>query len=155
MATTEYGVNAINILSDVPSEKANVGEQGGGVKVIYDSFTSTGAIAVSSILYMGGKIPAGARVLDVKIVSTDLGTTGDLDVGWAASADGVEAASADGFFADIDVNAAAASYSMFEDNGAAAGMGKKFTASVQPVISFPEATTAAGTIKMIIEYILD
>lgn len=155
MATTEYGVNAIKLLSNVPSEKANVGEQGGVKKVIYDSFTSTGAITISSVLNMGGLIPAGARILDVKIVSTDLGTAGDLDVGWAAGANGDEAASADGFFADIDVNAAAASYSMFEDNSSATGMGKKFTEAVQPVISFPEATTAAGTIQMWIEYVLD
>jgi len=155
MATTEYGVNALKILSNNPAEKANVGEVGGRLRVIYDSFTSTGVITIGSVVNMGGKIPAGARVLDVKIVSTELGTAGDLDVGWAVSADGVESASADGFFADIDVNAAAVSYSMFEDSSASAGMGKKFASAVQPVVSFPEASTAAGTVTMIIEYVVD
>ena len=155
MATTEYGANALKILSDNPADKAGVGEQGGRVRVIYDSFTSTGAITINSVINMGGLIPKGARILDAKLIASDLGTAGDLDFGWAVSADAVETASADGFLADVDVNAAAASYSMFEDNSTGSGMGKKFAAAVQPVVSVPEATTAAGTIQMIIEYILD
>lgn len=152
---TVFGVNATKVLSNNPSEKAGVGEQGGRLRVIYDSYAPAGALALNDVIKMGGLIPAGARVLDAKLQFSDLGTTGDVHLGWEASADAVEAADADGFLVDADVNAAAGSVSMLEDQSTVAGMGKKFAAPVQPIITVSEATTAAGTIRMILEYVID
>lgn len=154
--TDFHGVNATKLLVNVPSDKAAVGERNGRKRYIYDSFTFDAIIDTTDRLLVGAKIPAGARVTDVKLQHPDMGTTGDFNIGWLASDDGVEVADADGFGAAVDVNAAAGSYSMFEDQPQAGGMYKKFTREVQPLIVPSEITTAtSGTIDIEIEYVVD
>lgn len=148
MATTEYGVNYTNANVTVPAVKIPVGEQAATVKWAFDTFTSTGVITVNSVLKMM-KIPKGCRVLDVVVSSTDLGTTGILDIGWAAN--GVDAADADGFLASVDVKSAANTVSMVEQADMP-GLFKEFGAETQIQIAFQEATTAAGTIKLGVMY---
>lgn len=157
-----YGVNATKLLNQLPTDKVGLGEANGRVRLLYDKFTFTAALTTSDVLYVGSLLPKGARVLDCVIKSADLGTTGDINVGWQASAEtsagsAVEAADADGFFAALDVNAAADGYSMIGSSfGNSAGLLKKFNAAVQVVIVPSENTTAtSGDIEIAITYVID
>lgn len=151
---TLYGVNADKILVDVPSAKPGVGEQGGNLRVIYDTYELTADMSANDVILMGGKLPAGARVHDVHLFFDALGA-GTLDVGWQASVDGGESADADGF-----INGAAVTSqgheSMQEDHFAEAGMFKSFSEAVQPAITVATDTSASsGTISLAIWYTLD
>lgn len=156
---TNYGVNADLLLVDNPSQKAGVGEQGGRVRCIYDTFELTADLAANDTIEMGGLIPKGARVIDVHLFFDALGA-GTLDVGWKASAElsggsAVVAAVADGFIDGAAVTNQGHE-SMQEDHFAEAGMFKKFDAAVQPVIKVATDTSAtSGTISLAILYVLD
>jgi len=156
---TLYGVNADKALVDVPSAKAGVGEQGGRVRCIYDTYELTADMSVADVILMGGLIPKGARVLNVHLFFDALGA-GTLDVGWQASAElsggsAVEAASADGFIDGAAVTNQGHE-SMQEDHFAEAGMFKKFDAAVQPAVTVATDTSAtSGTIGLYIQYVLD
>ena len=153
MATIK-GVNATKIAAE-PKQFVAPGQAGGKIQVIYDTYTVTAAIDTTDFLLMGSKIPAGARVVDAIVKSSDLGGTGDINVGWLVSDDAVEAADADGFFAALDVNAVADGYSMIGSAfGNNAGLFKKFESSVQAVIAPSEITTAtSGDISLAIYYV--
>src|SRR4051812_17239106 len=90
----------------IPADLRDQGSKGGVVRVLYDKYVAAGALSLNDVIQLG-QLPAGARVVGYWLKSGDLGTTGTLDLGWAASADGVESASATGFLAAVDVNAAA------------------------------------------------
>lgn len=154
---TFYGVNAKRHLDTVPSEKANNGEIGGRVRVIYDQFALSADLASTDVIEMGGLIPAGARVLDVVLAATDLDASGGtLDVGWKVSADGVEVADPDGFIANADVATAADVFKMSDNLAFGAGQFKKFSSAVQPIVTVDGDTDAtSGTIALAIYYILD
>lgn len=153
---TKYGVNA-TLIAAVPPSRAGIGEQGGRVRVIYDSYTLTADLTGGTdSIAMGGKIPAGARILDVHIKCADLdGSGGTIDVGWEASSDAVEAADPDGFMTLVDVTSADV-FKMSDDDAAPVGLYKKFTAAVQPAIAITGDTDAtSGSIQMAIYYTLD
>lgn len=78
---TVYGSNATIALgqSRIPQ-----GEVGGAVRVAYDVYTASGAIADATVIRLC-KIPAKARILDVVLSHTDLGTTGTCTVGWESN----------------------------------------------------------------------
>lgn len=149
------GVNA-TLIQASPSYMAGVGEQGGTVRVIFDKYTVTAALALNDTLQMGGKIPVGARCIDAMIKTADLGTVGTLDLGWLVSDDAVEAASQTGFINALDVHTAAIVKTSHENSAAPAGIGKKFLSPVQPVITASAATDAtSGDILMWIWYVID
>lgn len=152
--TVYYGVNANKILVDNPSKKVGVGEQGGRLRVIYDTFELSEDFDADDTIEMGGLIPAGARVIDVHLFHDALGA-GTLDVGWKASADAAESASADGFINGAAVTSQGHA-SLQEDHFAEAGMFKKFAAPVQPIVKVATDTSATeGTIGLAIMYVLD
>ena len=154
---TVYDVNADKILVDNPSAKAGNGEQGGRVRCIYDTYELSADLSAADVINMGGLIPAGARIIDVYLAFDDLDTTGGtLDVGWAASADGGEAADADGFLANADVATAADVFKMSDNLAFGAGQFKKFTEPVQATVTVDGDTDAtSGTISLAILYIVD
>lgn len=158
------GSNATLVQAD-PSSKIRSGDQDGRKRVLYDEYDlNSVALVTADTIDLGDKIPKGARVLEAKMVHPDLdgGVGARLDLGYAASAEEsggspVEAADPDAFGDSINVEAAG-SYSMHEDQPAAAGMGKRFSAAVQPQITVEAqggtpATT--GVIKCWIEYVRD
>ena len=158
-----YGVNADKALVDVPKTLAEQGESGGRLHCIYDQYTMVGAISQNEILYMGTKIPAGARVVEAILsTSADLDASGGtMDVGYAASADGVEVADPDAFFDGLDITAED-TWSMVEQApGASAGQFKKFSAAVQPIISaigsggWDNDSSSNGVITLQIWYVID
>lgn len=153
--TDFYGANHTKAFQNNPSEKIGVGEQAGRLRVAYDSYDFSAVITTSDSLKMM-KLPKGARVIEVRVNSDDLGTTGTLNIGWEAGANGDEAADADGFFAALDVKAAAVNTSMSKAGSRQPGLNKKFAEEVQVAIVPAEDTTAtSGTIELIIEYILE
>jgi len=147
---TLLGVNATLRDGAVPAMIPK-GEQYGRVRVAYDTYTSTGAIAINDLISMM-ILPAGARVIDVYLSSTDHGTVGLCTVGWAAtSADTVDLA---GFLSTVDIKAAAITTAMSTKVNLA-GMLKKFTVATQVQIKITEATDAAGTFKLAVTYVID
>lgn len=152
------GTNATKIAA-LPSQLAEQGEAGGNIKVHYDEYVFAGDLAANDVIYMGGKLPAGARVLDVVLDSPDLdsGSSGALTSGWLASADAVEAADAAGFLTTVDVHTAGKAQSMSAllcSN--VAGKFKKFSSAVQPAIKITGETDATtGTIRQAIYYVID
>ncbi len=150
-----YGTNATNI-TNVPADKAGTGEIGGRVRWIYDELNYTALLANADVIYLGGLIPKGARVLDAILMFSDAGTTGSCNVGWLASADGVEVADADGFMAAVNMNTAADTIKASDNLANAPGIFKKFAAPVQPVVTMTAAGDAAtGSVKLAICYIID
>ena len=153
---SKYGVNATKWRA-APMQVAEQGQQGGNLKECYDKYTLTADLASGDVIHMG-KIPKGARVIDVRLVSADLDaqSAGTLDIGWAASADGVEAVDADGFLADVDVNTAAIAISMFTSQSTRPGFQKTFAAEVQATVTIDGETDAtSGSIHLEVLYFID
>lgn len=147
-----YGANN-TLLRNVPEEKIAAQSGGGVLRVLSDSYTFSAIIDTTDTLHMM-KIPKGAKIYQVEISADDLGTTGDFNIGWAASEDGVEAADADGFFAALDVNAAAITNSTMVRS--VAGFEKTFAAEVELVIVPSEITTAtSGSVSVKITYAIN
>jgi hypothetical protein len=138
---------------DVPSSKIKPGDVSGDVKIMFFDFDITAAPTNGDILKLG-KIPAGVRVVDLVLSFPDLGTAGNLNVGWAASANGVEAADADGFLATVDVNTAAATVGIIEQANMP-GLLKEFAAECDLQIDIATAWTAtSGKIKGYLAYVI-
>lgn len=159
---TFYGENATKILNTNPPQMAGIGDMGGRMRVLYDKFTFSAVLTTTDKLYMGGKLPKGARIIECYVKSSDLGSTGDVNIGWEASEElsngtTVEAADPDGFFAALDVNAAALKTSMIASSfGNIASLMKKLAGAVQPVIVPTEDTTAtSGSLEVAIVYVID
>lgn len=152
MATLN-GVNSTKRDVNVPSEKIQPGDEGGRLRVMYDSFTSTGAIALNDVIRMM-KLPKGARVHNVVLDHDDLGTVGTCTVGWEASSDGAESADPNGFLDTVNLNSAANTVEMI-DEASVPGMMKEFSAEVQVSITITQATDAAGTLQLAVWYVID
>ena len=151
---TFRGVNATKF-NNVPEEKAQPGDQGGRMRVAYDSFSISAIFALNDELLMG-IIPNGARVHEVVLDHDDLGTTGTATVGWKASSDGTtETEDDNGFLTSVDLNSAANTVRM-TDEASVVGQFREFSAEVQAFIKFTAATTAtSGDIKLAVYYTID
>lgn len=146
---TLYSVGQTNARA-VPQVLVDQGGRGGRVKCLYDSYTSAGALTSGDIIKMG-KLPAGARIIGAKLYNSDHGTTGTAVVGWASN--GVESADNDGIFTTVDLNAAALLNDMAEY--LPAGFGQQFSAETDIQIELTANTTAAGSFKLAVFYIVD
>lgn len=149
------GVNYAKKNSTVPSEKIAPGEADGRKRIIYDTYdVADASLAGSDVLRMGDTIPAGARVLSCKLYwDASLAATSDINVGWAASAEGGEAADDNGFMDAVDASSAGTDESAVGD----AGHLKKFTEPVQVELTVVTATTptSSGNVHLVLEYIRD
>lgn len=152
---TKYGVQTTKRRSATPPSLVEQGYLGGRLKVVSDSYTLSADLASGDFISMG-KLPKGARVIDVRVVFPDLDASGGtLDIGWQAGASGVEAADADGFGADVDVTSAGV-YSMFTSQSTRPGLEKVFAEEVEFGITTDGDTDAtAGTIYMQVFYVVD
>lgn len=147
---TKFGVNATKRLSDVPSAKIAVSDQGGRKRVAYDSYTISAILAAGDILKMG-KIPAGARILGWKIAVHTVSGAGSVKVGWSAGVTGAEAADDDGLDVSVDLTAQAISL----EAASVPGYTKKFTEDVDIIVTGLVDSSAAGLISVAVEYSLD
>lgn len=146
-----YGVNATKRESGLVRDLTGQGEYGGGERIAYDYYTSTGAVIATGTLRLM-KLPAGARVTGVLITSEDHGTTGAFTLGWEAN--GVDAADLDGLAASHDLSAANGAVTQVL---AVPGANKKFTVETQITADITAATDASTnksiwvTVKYVIE----
>lgn len=143
MATTN-GLNA-QLFQNVPSDKIDVTEQHGRIRILKDERTLVGELASGDIIRIGALLPAGAMVISARMQSPQLGSgggNGELDLGWLASADGGEVADPNGFLDQIEVGSAVANQAMEDQATIPAGYLKKFTESVQVVVTANETTDA-------------
>ncbi len=138
-----------------PPDYAQPNERGGKVRCLYDKFTVSADMAAADIIHFG-KIPKGARVLEVVLKSADLDASGGtVDVGWAAGAGGVETGDADGFLDDVDVTSAD-TFKMTDDLANAAGLYKEFSEEVDVIVTTDGDTDAtSGDIELCVWYVLD
>lgn len=92
---------------DNPSERLAPGDYNGRVRHIAFKFEPSAAFGTSDVVKLC-KLPKGAKIIGAEL-SSDTGVTNgtDLDLGWAASSDGNEAADADGIFDGVDLSVAA------------------------------------------------
>lgn len=149
-----YGVNYTKAFVSVPAVIVEQGESGGKVKCIYDSYTLPGAVLdTAAVVTLGAaKLPKGAKVVDAVVKCASLGTTGIVSLGYAASADGVEAADVDAF-----VTADAGGQAVLQKPVAsAAGILKEFSADVALTLTCSEASTNSDVkIEVAVFYIVD
>jgi len=82
-----YGTNATKALAISPSNILDAGLIGGNVRIATDSYTAVGTEVTNDLIYMGYTLPKGAKVLDVVLHTSALGTGVTLDVGDAEDAD--------------------------------------------------------------------
>lgn len=78
-----YGSNYDKEFIQDPSSPANIGEYGGKVKVMLDSFS--GAVAADDVYF--GKIPAGALILSISAIGAGTAPTFNVAVGDKISAE--------------------------------------------------------------------
>lgn len=144
-----YSDNYTDAFIDIPKEFIQSGENKCPLKVNSASFSLSAALTTSDSLYIC-KLPKGAILHEVILYSTDMGTGGDFNMGWDAGANSLETADADGIFAAVDVNAAAAVHRMTGVAATAAtGMLKEFADEVNLIIVPSESGTAtSGTVKV-------
>ncbi len=74
---TLYGVQTTKRLNTNPAKLVDQGYDGGRVKVMSDSFALSADLAAADII-MVGRLPKGARVIDVRVVFPDLDASGWL-----------------------------------------------------------------------------
>jgi hypothetical protein len=152
---TKYGVEATKRLNQSIQQLSTQGCDGGNVKFAYDTYELTADLGSGDIIKMC-RIPAGAKILDVRCFFDDLDASGGtIHIGWAASADSVEAADADGFGASVDVTSAGV-YSMFTSQSTVPGFDKTFSSEVQVQIATNGDTDAtSGTLTLQVLYVVD
>jgi hypothetical protein len=149
-----FGDNATLAQSNVPSEKIRVSDQHGRMRIAHDKITFAAELTTSDVLKLM-KLPAGAKIYDVEINTDDLGTTGIFDVGWAASAEGGEAADPNGLYAALDV--ATAANARLKMVNSVAGYLKRFTEEVEIQV-VPSTSTDAATgndLNLTVWYVVD
>ena len=150
--STEYKAKYVTVPSSMASRnKADL------VKTIYakwDLSVAAASVATSDTVYLA-KIPKGARVIDALAKFGDLGTGGTVDIGWQASADGLETASSTGLFTALDVQTAADAVLASINQANAPGIGKEFAGEVNVVLVPSQNINpgTSGTLELFIEYI--
>lgn len=153
MATVKSDIYLKQNGEQLGNPKAEIGDVNGRIRSLYFSYTfAADVLSIADIVKLG-QLPKGARIVGGKFYSDSLGTTGIMTVGWAASADAVEAADPNGIFAAIDAGGQAVVF----DAVATEAFGKKFAAKVDVQAVFTEASDAANgdSIKGVIEYVID
>jgi hypothetical protein len=149
---TIYAVNYNKAYVAIPSQKYGLGEFNGRSRVMYDSYTFIAESTSGDILKVG-QIQAGNRVLSWRVVSPDVGGTGTINFGWAASADGVESAQATGFISAGDNSGQAY---LGAPAAGALGLGKKFASACDlQIVLGTSASATAGTIQVWVDYLVD
>ena len=152
--STFKGVNATSNAASIPALSEG-GQQAAVKKVMYDTYVLTADLASGDKIRMGGLIPAGAKILNVVLVTGALGGSCTVDVGWEASADGVETETKTGFFSGAVVSAAACSTFSTATTPTLAGFGKKFSSPVQ-ISVWEKAVSSSATglsISLMVEYV--
>lgn len=159
MATlTLKGVNR-TLRTAAPPSKIPAGEERGRVHWYYDEYAWTTNSVIGDVVTLM-TIPKGARVVDAIVTMNDNGTAGQYDIGYAASADGLEAVSAAAFFDEFNPEGTGGNSASLGGGGLTGGTGigavapgsalfKKFLADVNVTVTVTEASNVgAGTLTI-------
>lgn len=157
MATlTTVKSDQLTDIESVPSEKVDVTQNYGRLRVLYGSYTVDTAdeFGTDGLIRMF-TIPKGARVIGGEISCPATGATGIFEVGWAADADAVETADPNGFWTSQDPGAAAVD--AVRMSSTVPGYFKKFNAACEVQCDWTEASADAGTktIECVIFIVVD
>lgn len=149
-----YGVEYTNVTQDVPSEKAPANKWHARLRCMYDHYALAADLAAGDKIYLG-KLPKGARVIDVQCSFADLDASGGtVNIGYEYNASGDSALTddADAFGAAVDVTSAA-SYTMAAEGANLPGVGYEMEGEADIVITTVGDTDAtSGTIKLCVIY---
>jgi hypothetical protein len=147
-----YADNATLRDVSVPSEKVNVNQDQGRLRVKHDSITLSAELAAADVIKMM-KLPAGCKLYGARLDHGSIDST--VDVGWEAGASGDEAADPNGILSAVAMTSAG--ISKMEDTQGLAGQDKQFSEEVQVSITVADlSTTGTGkTIKLTVYYSLD
>lgn len=149
-----YGTNHTAAFQTEPVSNVDAKSFGGRIRALYDEFTVTAALALNDKIYMG-RLPKGAKIIEVVLASTDLGSTGDVDVGYEYVDSASGTSDPDAFLDGVDVNAAAVTHVM-SAKANMAGFGVEMAGEAYALITMSEASDAtSGTIKLCIYYTID
>lgn len=149
---SKYASGYTDKFQTVPSVAIAGNKYGGRVRVCYDSYALTADLAASDKIYMG-KLPKGARVLDVILSVPALGA-GTLDVGYEYNATGESSLTddTDAFLVGVAVTSAA-TYSLAADGANVPGFGYEVEGDADVVVTVATDTSAtSGTIKLAVIY---
>lgn len=154
---TVLGVNATKLAAK-PPQKLDVTENHGRMRRSYDSFTLASAdeLAIGDIIKLS-KLPEGARIVDAKLSMPASGATGQVKIGWPASADGNQAADDDALYTAAQADSGNAALDRLQLSSVQAGYNLKLDAEVQVQMEGVEVTADAGgdTWELEIWYTLD
>jgi len=147
--STEYAAAYVT----EPASKLQPDKLNGKIRRIYSSITISGNVLAIGDTLSFCKLPANAVIIEARFQCADLGTTGVLDLGWAASADANEAADPNGIISGMDATAAIDSAMAWTD----AAFNKRFAEEVDIQAVATTATDAAdGLVAQVeIRYIVD
>jgi hypothetical protein len=167
MATTVVS----NFITSAESTSLQIGkEEAGSVKGISTSIATGGALTDNSVIAMC-TIPVDANILSIRHWSDDLGTTGDLNLGFypgnivASTMAVADTVDEDALATAVDVNAAALAdvelrYEVLDINTGGQKAWELAGLSAKPAYdtfhiayTLSEATTAGGDITMNVTYI--
>lgn len=141
-----------------PSVKNTPNEQGGSVRFIRATYAIGAAdeLAVNDVIEICD-IPQGARVVDMRVTAPASGATGEADIGWAAGANGDEAADADGFYTSDQFDPGDAAITFKQIAFDRPGLNKEFVEKVRVQATVTEITADAGgdTWEFMIWYVLN
>lgn len=133
----------LTLKESVPAEKIDVTMNYGNLRVLYDSYTVDAAdeFGTDGLIRLF-TIPKGARLIEFEVSMPASGTTGIFDIGWAAGANGDEAADPNGIISQVDPGAAAVDRQKMLST--VDGYMKKFSEAVEVQADCTEATADAG-----------
>jgi hypothetical protein len=122
----------------------------------YDKYVLSDTFGASDIITFG-RLPSGAKVVDVHVRCPDMGGTGNFKIGHTASADGAQAVVNDAYGTAVDWSGQALSYSLSNTTGfSATGDFEKLAGEVDVIITCNGVTaTTSGTIHVAVFYVLD
>jgi hypothetical protein len=153
-----HGVDYKKRFVSLPAKLTNVATQGGRMRVLYDTFT-TSSTGSGDKLYMG-RLPADCKVWDVAVgFSADLTNSTTVDVGWEAVLSS-GSSDLDGWHDGV---AASGAISYWKMGGASTGTGNKGI-SLTPtsladecsvVVTFNAAPADSKVVSIYVTYSID
>lgn len=141
---TFYAANATNVFNTTPLVKAHPGAHGGVVRCLTDTLTYASQASGSTLVFGGGYLPVGARVLYGTLTTSASTGSATVSVGIAGSTAKYKALAA---YTTADVPL------VF---GVAAGLDTALTAAEQIIVTTGGASLpASGTLTVSLFYVVD
>ena len=146
---TVYGVNKTKMNNPIGSNILDSGVNKGQVCAMYDSYEASG-LALGSVIQMCDTLPKGALVMEIALITDNLGGSATLDIG--------DTEDDDRYASAIDISGQATTYNWPVTTAGAniANLGYVVgTATSDDQIALTINTSAVtGTIKLVVKYMV-